>query len=61
MNNPVSPCVAVCELNSAGQICIGCGRTSDEIALWRSTDEAGKNIILADAKQRLQAIASATD
>ena len=61
MNNPVSPCIAICELDTAGQVCVGCGRTTDEIALWRCTDEAGKQAILADAKLRLESIVSVTD
>ncbi len=36
-----SPCVGVCSATALGdEICIGCGRTFDEVRLWNTfTDE----------------------
>lgn len=31
----ITPCVGKCTLNSATQICIGCGRTTLEIMYWK--------------------------
>jgi predicted Fe-S protein YdhL (DUF1289 family) len=31
-----SPCIGICKLDTATGYCIGCARTSDEIANWRS-------------------------
>ena len=61
MNKLVSPCIAICELDSASQVCIGCGRTSDEIALWRCADDTEKTAILASAELRLKTITAATN
>lgn len=35
-----SPCILVCELDPRTDICIGCGRTLDEIAEWASVSRA---------------------
>ena len=35
----VSPCVGVCKIDSATGYCLGCARTGDEIASWRSGSE----------------------
>jgi len=35
---PLSPCIGVCRLDPRGY-CIGCQRTGDEIARWRSMDD----------------------
>ena len=61
MNKLVSPCVAICELDAASQVCVGCGRTTDEIALWRCADDTEKATILASAEQRLSTMATATN
>ncbi|MEM7078304.1 MAG: DUF1289 domain-containing protein [Pseudomonadota bacterium] len=41
----LSPCVSICALDEQ-DVCIGCGRTSDEIAAWRSADHTRKLAIL---------------
>jgi uncharacterized protein len=39
-----SPCVKICRLES--NVCVGCGRTVDEIARWmRMTDAERKEVI----------------
>ena len=38
----LSPCVGVCTLDADGY-CVGCLRTGDEIAVWRSLDDAERN------------------
>lgn len=34
-----SPCINVCRVDSAAGLCVGCGRTLDEIAAWSSLDD----------------------
>jgi uncharacterized protein len=46
-----SPCISVCRLDAATQICIGCGRTIAEIAAWPSLSDAERKAIV----QRLEA------
>ena len=44
---PTSPCIGVCQLDRATQICRGCGRTIGEIAAWPNLPEAERRAILA--------------
>jgi predicted Fe-S protein YdhL (DUF1289 family) len=50
-----SPCTEVCRIDAASGLCIGCGRTLDEIAAWRSLDADGKRAVLAAIAQRREA------
>ena len=34
----ISPCVGVCEIDLQSQLCIGCLRSTDEIAMWPQID-----------------------
>jgi predicted Fe-S protein YdhL (DUF1289 family) len=42
-----SPCIGVCQLDPARQICRGCGRTIAEIAAWPNLPEDERRAILA--------------
>ena len=37
---PSSPCVKICVVDPLAGLCIGCGRTVDEISLWPEMEEA---------------------
>ena len=41
-----SPCIGICALDEAGAVCVGCGRTLDEIATWGSASAERKRAIL---------------
>jgi uncharacterized protein len=43
---PASPCIAVCRLDPKTGLCIGCGRSIDEIAQWPDLDEEARQRIL---------------
>ena len=47
-----SPCVRNCCLNQ-NDVCLGCGRTIDEITSWTQQSDQQKQQTLAAAKQRL--------
>jgi predicted Fe-S protein YdhL (DUF1289 family) len=47
-----SPCILVCELDPLTDICIGCGRTLDEIAEWASVPRARQLEIAELAAER---------
>ncbi|UPY37858.1 DUF1289 domain-containing protein [Sediminicoccus sp. KRV36] len=49
---PASPCVQICALD-AGGICLGCGRSLDEIARWSTASAATQRAILVRARERL--------
>ena len=46
-----SPCIGVCRLDPATQVCVGCGRTIAEIAAWPTLSAEERRAIVA----RLQA------
>ena len=47
-----SPCIAFCTLDPASGLCLGCGRTVDEIAAWPTLGDAAKARILAQLPAR---------
>ena len=49
-----SPCIGVCELGE-DEVCLGCGRTLDDIAIWSGADDAQRLRIIEQAQQRLGA------
>lgn len=53
MNEQVvkSPCVSVCALDG-DDVCVGCYRSSEEISLWTSLDNAGKREVIRRAAER---------
>jgi len=54
MTNPEmleSPCINICELNN-DDICSGCYRSLDEIALWSGYSDQDKLRILENTEQR---------
>ena len=50
-----SPCTKVCVVHPAHAICIGCGRSLDEIAHWIALSEAERAAIMAQLPARLAA------
>jgi len=47
-----SPCVAVCTLDGAHGLCLGCFRTVEEIAAWPRLDAAGRRAVLERVADR---------
>ena len=50
-----SPCVKICTLDARSGLCLGCGRTVDEIARWIDMSEAERARIMAELPWRLAA------
>jgi predicted Fe-S protein YdhL (DUF1289 family) len=48
-----SPCIKVCSLDTAFGLCIGSGRTLDEIARWSSMSDAERCAIMCALPSRL--------
>ena len=48
-----SPCMSVCRMDPASELCEGCFRTLDEIAQWGRLEEGGKRAIWRLIAQRL--------
>ncbi|HTJ18050.1 MAG TPA: DUF1289 domain-containing protein [Steroidobacteraceae bacterium] len=52
-----SPCVNVCTLD-AQKVCIGCGRTIEEIAVWSRLGDDERRAVCQRAAHRKQSISS---
>lgn len=48
-----SPCVRICLIDPSSQICVGCGRTGDEIARWSAISDRERAQILEELPARL--------
>ncbi len=49
-----SPCIRVCVVDGAADICIGCGRTLPEIASWGRMREDQRIAVMAALPARMQ-------
>jgi uncharacterized protein len=49
-----SPCVEVCQLDYAQQVCRGCYRTLNEIGAWGYANDDEKRRILKNIEERRQ-------
>ena len=47
-----SPCIGICQLDLAADLCIGCFRTRDEVAVWGTASDEVKRDILAKTRER---------
>ncbi len=50
--HPPSPCVSVCTLDPSASVCVGCWRTTDEIAEWGGMSAERKHAVLALTRER---------
>jgi uncharacterized protein len=57
-NALASPCVSTCVVDPKTGYCIGCGRTSAEIAAWATLDAAARAAALTALPARLAAMTS---
>jgi predicted Fe-S protein YdhL (DUF1289 family) len=57
MDTVQSPCIAICRLNDEG-VCIGCGRTVDEVGEWLAATDDRRRAICHAASARLKDLPS---
>jgi len=50
-----SPCVKICTLDARNGLCLGCGRTIDEIARWTAMDDFERRRVMDELPGRLAA------
>ncbi len=55
---PLSPCVKICVVDPDSGLCIGCGRTVAEIAMWGELADDQRRAVMAGLEQRLKAARS---
>ncbi len=48
-----SPCVKICVVDPVGGFCIGCGRTIEEVSLWREMTEPERVRVMTVLPARL--------
>jgi predicted Fe-S protein YdhL (DUF1289 family) len=50
-----SPCVKICTLDARSGLCLGCGRTIDEIARWAAMSTPERARVMGELPARLAA------
>ena len=50
-----SPCIEICTLDARSGLCLGCGRTVDEIARWTAMSDAERARVMGELPWRLAA------
>ncbi|MCB1528890.1 MAG: DUF1289 domain-containing protein [Hyphomicrobiaceae bacterium] len=50
-----SPCVNICTVDPQSGLCVGCGRTLEEIANWSSLTQSEQERIMLALAQRMAA------
>jgi len=53
-----SPCVKICVVDPLSALCIGCGRSAEEIADWRGMSEPERLAVMSVLEARLRALRS---
>ena len=48
-----SPCTGICTIDPACGLCLGCGRSVDEIVAWGRLSEPERRAIMAELPARL--------
>jgi predicted Fe-S protein YdhL (DUF1289 family) len=48
-----SPCNRICTLDPASGLCLGCGRSLDEIMRWTQMSDAERRSLIAELDRRL--------
>jgi len=47
-----SPCISVCRIDETSRVCVGCGRTLEEISDWQSMSESEKDGVMKNIRER---------
>jgi predicted Fe-S protein YdhL (DUF1289 family) len=54
-----SPCVKICAVDPASDLCTGCGRTLDEITRWYGMSSEERRRVMAELPARIEALRQA--
>jgi predicted Fe-S protein YdhL (DUF1289 family) len=55
-----TPCIRICAVHPALKVCVGCGRTLDEIGRWIAMTDAERSRVMAQLPQRRAKMTVAT-
>jgi predicted Fe-S protein YdhL (DUF1289 family) len=50
-----TPCIKICTLDARQGLCLGCGRTIDEIARWSTMSASERTRVIGQLPARLEA------
>lgn len=54
-NTPaLTPCVQVCQIDQMLRLCLGCGRTLDEIGRWSKLSDPQRIMVMQQLPQRME-------
>ena len=53
-----SPCVKICTYDPGSGLCLGCGRTLEEIGAWFSMSDDERRAVMAELPKRLKGLPS---
>jgi uncharacterized protein len=48
-----TPCIKICSVDPASGLCVGCGRTLEEIGRWLALDNAERRRIMDELPERI--------
>lgn len=48
-----SPCINICTVDARTSLCMGCGRTLDEVASWSTFSPAQRAAVMAELPARM--------
>ena len=49
-----TPCVNICVIDALSALCVGCGRSVEEIAGWRDMSETRRRAVMAKLEDRMR-------
>lgn len=49
-----TPCIQICQIDNETGLCVGCGRTLDEIARWGRLSSSERRAIMRALPERLR-------
>ncbi len=55
-----SPCIKICTYDPGSKLCLGCGRTLEEIGDWFSMTDAERRAVMEMLPARLKALKPAS-
>jgi predicted Fe-S protein YdhL (DUF1289 family) len=54
-----TPCTKVCTIDPVSRLCVGCGRTLDEIAQWSALTAGERARVMAELPRRMARVTAA--
>jgi predicted Fe-S protein YdhL (DUF1289 family) len=51
-----TPCDKVCTVDHASGLCLGCGRTLEEIGSWTALSDQERSKVMAELPRRMEAL-----